>query len=154
MMETASPSRLLEDQHRRIDQGLQDIIDGAGSLARLSESLALLCLHLYAEEEILFPPLEASGLTMPVFVMKREHGQMWPLVQDLTAACGSAGPVDTLQNDCRELLQLLQIHNPKEEQILYAAADRLAADPDHGSLAQALEAARLPHGWACAMAPR
>ena len=153
-MGTASPSQLLEDQHRRIDQGLQDVLDGTGSLARLSESLALLCLHLYLEEHVLFPPLEASGLTMPVFVMKREHGQMWPLLQDLSAACGAAGPVDALRDDCRELLQLLQIHNPKEEQILYAAADRLAAGPDHGSLAELLDAARLPDDWACAMAPR
>lgn len=153
-MGTASPSQLLEDQHRRIDQGIQEVLGGTESLARLSESLALLCLHLYTEEEVLFPPLEASGLTMPVFVMRREHGQMWPLLQDLAAACKSEAPVDALQGDCRELLQLLQIHNPKEEQILYAAADRLAAGPDHGSLAEALEAARLPDGWACAMAPR
>ncbi|WHZ12130.1 MAG: hypothetical protein OJF60_002571 [Burkholderiaceae bacterium] len=153
-MNTMPPSRLLESQHHRIDQGIERVLDGTGHLSALTESLALLLRHLYAEEEILFPQLEASGLTMPVFVMKREHGQMWPLVHELTAACQSAGPVDTLQETCRELLELLQIHNPKEEQIVYAAADRLAAGADHGSLADALEAARPPDGWACAMASR
>jgi hypothetical protein len=51
------------------------------------------------------------------------------------------------------LLRLLQRHNPKEEQILYAAADRLDAERADGWLARALEAGRMPDGWTCPPIP-
>lgn len=150
-MATTLPSQLLEVQHRRIDAGIKGIVDGGGQLSALAESLALLRLHLYVEEELLFPPLARSGLTMPVFVMKREHGLMWPLLETLAGACVAAAPAAGLHDTARELFQLLQMHNPKEEQIVYTAADRLAAGD--ATLVQALESARLPDAWACALAP-
>jgi iron-sulfur cluster repair protein YtfE (RIC family) len=143
---------MLTDQHRRIDQGVKGIADGTGPLAALAEALSLLRLHLYVEEGLLFPPLVQSGLAMPVFVMKREHGQMWPLLQELAAGCVATTPVAKLQAAARELFQLLQIHNTKEEQIVYTAADRLVADHADGPLIQALTAAQVPDGWVCAMA--
>lgn len=152
-MVTTQPGRILEDQHRRIDEGVKGIIDGSGPTVALARSLALLRLHLYVEEEILFPPLEASGLAMPVLVMKREHGQMWPLIQDLSAACDAGDGADALRDRCDTLFRLLRIHNPKEEQIVYTAADRLAAKPDGRLRAADLEVAEPPEGWRCAMAP-
>ena len=55
-------------------------------------------------------------------------------------------------------MQLLKIHNVKEEEVVYAAADRYAnAHPDaalaNTSLTQAIAAARMPEDWVCAMAP-
>lgn len=149
-MDMPLPSQLLAAQHRRIDQGVLGILDGTDQPAALADSLALLRLHLYVEEEVLFPPLVKAGLTMPVFVMKREHGEMWPLLQTLTAACGSASLVEALREPCGQLFQLLQIHNPKEEQIVYSAVDRLA----DASLTETLQTTRVPDDWTCAMAPR
>ena len=153
-MTATLPSQLLAIQHRRIDAGIKGVVDGTGQLPALAESLALLRLHLYVEEGLLFPPLVNSGLGMPVFVMKREHGLMWPLLETLAGACAASAPVASLHDTARELFQLLQMHNPKEEQIVYTAADRLAAGDDGEKLVQAIEAARLPDAWACAMAPR
>ncbi len=151
-MDTSLPSHVLEDQHRRIDAGVQAVIDGHGSHVGLAESLALLDLHLYAEEAILIPPLQQAGLGMPVFVMQREHGLMWPLLRELDAACATGQPLDALRDACRELFALLRVHNPKEERILYAAADRLATAKADGSLVAALAGAARPHAWKCAAA--
>lgn len=153
MMATVPPSQLLEAQHRRIDEGIKPVADGTGGLSPLAESLAVLRLHLYLEEELLFPPLAKSGLAMPVFVMKREHGEMWPLLQALTVACEAKAELATLREPCQRLFRLLQIHNPKEEQIVYVAADRLAAGRADGLLVETLQTARLADGWVCAMAP-
>jgi hemerythrin-like domain-containing protein len=152
-MESVRPGQLLEDEHRRIDKGLEDILEGTGSARELIESLALLRRHVYLEHEILFPPLTKAGLVMPVLVMKREHAQMWPLIDGLASACESGSAVETLRASCGELLRLLQRHNPKEEQILYAAADRLDAERADGWLARALEAGRMPDGWTCPPIP-
>lgn len=151
-MDTVLPSQMLTDQHRRIDRGIQAIAEADGSTSELAESLSLLHLHLYIEERLLFPPLVESGLTMPVFVMKREHGQMWPLLQILMAGCVHASRAGRLQADARDLFRLLQIHNTKEEQIVYTAADRLVASPADGPLTRTLAAAQVPDGWVCAMA--
>lgn len=148
-MDTVPLSTTLADQHRQIDHGVQGIVDGHGGLGALAASLALLRRHLYLEEAYLFPPLVKAGLAMPVFVMKREHGQMWPLLVSLSAACGTATPVAALHEPARQLFQLLRMHNTKEEQIVYTAADRL----HDAALAETIGQARAPDGWACATAP-
>ena len=145
-------SRLLAAQHQQIDQGVEGIVAGAGATPALKSALKLLREHVYMEEAALFPPLVKAGLAMPVFVMQREHGQMWPLIR-LEAACAARAAADDLCEDARQLLQQLKIHNPKEEQIVYAAADRYASTRTDPPLAQTLAAARMPAGWVCAMAP-
>ncbi len=153
-MSAELPSQLLTAQHRRIDEGVQGIIDGSGERAVFAEALVLLRLHLYVEEECLFPPLAKSGLTMPLFVMKNEHGQMWPFLQSLSEACASSSPLEGMCDSARELFQLLQIHNQKEEQIVYTAADRLVTERDGKSLTGALKAGKAPDDWVCEKAPR
>ncbi len=152
-MDTELLSRLLAAQHRHIDQGVEGIVDGSGEPQALVAALKLLREHVYMEETALFPPLVRAGLAMPVFVMQREHGQMWPLIVRLESACAAGTVVDDLRADARQLLQQLKIHNPKEEQIVYTAADRYTPASADASLAQAMAAARMPAGWICAMAP-
>lgn len=153
-MDDTLPSRLLQRQHRQIDEGIENIVNGKHDFAALAQSLGLLRVHIYVEEEFLFPPLQESGLTMPIFVMKREHGEMWPFIDTLAAACESAaGPTAAdLHDTALALLRLLQVHNPKEEEIVYTAADRLAAEAGEAPWRQPLETAEIPSGWRCAMA--
>lgn len=139
---------LLKRQHRDIDAGIEAVAHGRGDVEALARSLRVLRRHLYLEEQILFPLLVNSGLTMPVFVMKRDHGQMWPLLERLTTSCDASAALATLQDGCRELLQLLQMHNPKEEAVIYTSADQISAD----TLVQDLEGAELPDGWRCELA--
>lgn len=148
-MDSTHPSQWLEAQHRQIDDGLKAALRGSASDAVLADALRLLQEHIHLEEAVLFPPLERAGLSMPIFVMQREHGQMWPLIETLLASGAAAA-----HEPGRELFQMLQIHNPKEEQILYRAADQLPQQTEDGALLRALQDARMPAGWACAMAPR
>lgn len=145
---------LLTEQHRAIDAGIEPVLIGQGSREQLQNALELLRLHLFLEEEILFPLLEQHGITMPIFVMKREHGLMWPLLQELTHACQNGAELVTLAGPCEELFRLLQMHNHKEEQIVYTAADDIAARGAEESLWATLEATvHVPDDWVCAMAP-
>ena len=153
-MDTALPSKLLAVQHHQIDQGVAGIVDGSGTPATLSAALKLLRQHLYVEEAAMFPPLAKSGLTMPVFVMQREHGQMWPLITGLEAAGAAGAGIDALRTDAGKLLMLLKMHNPKEEQIVYSAADRYEPAHPEATLVAAMAAAHMPDGWVCANAPR
>lgn len=152
-MDTALPSKLLAVQHHQIDQGVAGIVDGSGTPAALAAALKLLRQHLYVEEAALFPPLAKTGLTMPVFVMQREHGLMWPLITGLEAACAAGADRAALRTDADKLLMLLKMHNPKEEQIVYAAADRYEPAHPDASLVAAMAAARMPQDWVCANAP-
>lgn len=153
-MDTTLPSKLLAVQHQQIDQGVAGIVDGGGTPAALAAALKLLRQHLYVEEVALFPPLAKAGLAMPVFVMQREHGQMWPLIAGLEAACAAGAERAVLHADASQLLMLLKMHNPKEEQIVYAAADRYEPAHPDAPLVAAMAAAHMPEGWVCVNAPR
>lgn len=153
-MDTGLPSKLLTVQHQQIDQPVEAGANGAGDAIALAAALKLLREHLYVEEVALFPPLAATGLTMPVFVMLREHGEMWPLIARLEAACAAGADAAALRSDARLLLMLLKMHNPKEEEVLYAAADRYEPMHPAASLIDAMAAARMPAGWMCKMAPK
>lgn len=157
-MDTALPSERLTIEHHQIDQGVEGIVNGTGEPQALMAALKLLRQYVYVEEQVLFPPLAETGLAMPIFVMNREHGLMWPLIRSLEAACAAAAAADTLREDARNFMQLLTIHNVKEEEVVYAAADRYAnAHPDtsltHTSITQAIAAARMPEDWICAKEP-
>lgn len=146
-MNMVLPGKLLAEQHRQIDQGLGSTTGGTGTPAALATSLKLLREHLYIEEEVIFPALGKTGLAMAVLVMRREHAEMWPLILSVEAACAAGTSVDNTREDVRALLKLLAAHNPKEEQTVYAAADRYdLAHPD-ASLASAIAAAHMPEGW-------
>lgn len=155
MQDGTQASDLLTHQHRAIDAGIKPVLDGGGRLPVLQEALQRLRLHLFLEEEILFPALEQRGITMPVFVMKREHGQMWPVLDALLQACAAGAELATLRDDCDGLFKQLQIHNGKEEQVVYTAVDDLAALGLRERLVETLDATvDVPPTWSCAMAPR
>lgn len=147
-------SAWLEQQHQRIDAGILGVLDGSGTQAQLRHALMLLRAHLHLEETVLFPVLEAANLAMPVFVMKREHGQMWPLLQRLVADEADALDDGSRKALCGDLNQLLQIHNGKEEQILYTVVDRLVAEGDEDLALASLERVRAPQDWLPAAAAR
>lgn len=141
-MSAPSASELLQTQHQDIDFGIQGAMDGSSDQVELLRSLDLLREHLHLEETVLFPVLEGS-VGLSIMVMEREHGLMWPLMEALVKACREGAALEAMEDDLDELFQLLQVHNPKEEQILYSVAD------EHAGLADALAAARLPEGWVC-----
>ena len=108
--------------------------------------------HIFLEEEFLFPPLREAGMVAPIFVMLREHGEIWNTMAALDAELaqdpGSAATAEV----CRRLLEQLERHNAKEEPILYPHADTMLPDGARARLRTFLNAGRMPEGWVCARA--
>lgn len=149
-MDTPSNEALLTDQHREIDLGIAGLVDGSGSRDELIESLELLRRHIYVEEAILFPLLaDDYSFAMPLAQMKHEHGDMWPLLEAALEGSASGAPLDDVLEACRALFGHLQVHNPKEEEAIYAAVDRFTQGTAHQSLESAFETTAIPAGWVC-----
>ena len=82
--------------------------------------------HFKREEEGLFPAFEAqTGSTDgPTQVMRYEHEQVKGLIGNLAAALEEKDK-DAYLSLCESVMILLQQHNMKEEQMLYAMCDRV-----------------------------
>lgn len=148
----------LEREHREIDSGIEAFAAGLPETRNHTEPLvgamAALRRHIYLEEEFLFPPLRKAGMTMPIFVMIREHGELWAsmdaldaLLQNRTAAQDTEE--DIVLNSCRALLAQLDKHNSKEEPIIYSQADKVLSESTGTELQVFLETGCMPQGWVC-----
>ena|SRR5215469_2760672 len=154
-MEIETLAAALEREHQQIDDGISIFESGshAGKQALL-RAIHALRRHIYLEEELLFPLLRESepALYASIFVMLREHGQLWQVLDSLEQEpnlTGSSGDVRTL---CRQLTVLLVHHNPKEEKVLYPRADVLLPEPAAARLREFMASGQLPAGWTCAKA--
>ena len=85
--------------------------------------------HFDMEEKVMFPAFEhKTGMTQgPTAMMRMEHDQMRQLLEDLKTDIR-----ETNQNHffgvSESLMMLMQQHNMKEEQMLYAMADNHLGD--------------------------
>lgn len=121
----------LTHDHRDCDHRLADV---ESALMKKDWNTAMQCWesfcqdierHFMSEEDILFPAIEEfTGSTDgPTEVMRREHDAMRALMSELASALerrvekDSMGVLDTL-------VTMIQLHNVKEEQVLYPMADR------------------------------
>lgn len=88
----------------------------------------------------------------PVFVMLREHAQMWLILDALERdlECGIAS--DAALARCNQLTIQLQQHNLKEERILYPQADDVLTGSASEQLRTFLDSGELPEGWVCEQA--
>jgi regulator of cell morphogenesis and NO signaling len=146
----------LEREHREIDAGLEAFASGLpggeGQLAPLMGASSALRRHIYLEEEWLFPALREAGMVAPVFVMLREHGEIWRALDELERQSNEGAPGIALLEKYRELAAVLEAHNAKEEQILYSQADRVMPAPASAELTQFFKSGQMPDGWVCASA--
>lgn len=148
MTEGSALADALTAEHRAIDVGIEAFLGDAADAGPLRDAMLALRRHIYLEETFLFPPLKPT-MMMPLFVMLREHGELWRAMDEVDAAVASGGDADA---KCRDLLVLLDEHNRKEEPIIYPRAD---ADLDEGvraELADFLESGTYPDGWVCEQA--
>lgn len=141
----------LECEHRGIDGGIEAFIESlpAGKSERepLLRSMNGLRRHIYLEEEFLFPPLRAAGMMVPLFVMLRQHGELWQAMDVLGTLLDADSDVDALTASCRALLELLDQHNSKEEPIIYPQADAVLDDGAQAKLLSFLDSGQMPDGW-------
>jgi regulator of cell morphogenesis and NO signaling len=146
----------LEREHHEIDQGIETFLvgqaEGQPPTEMLTCAIGALRRHIFLEEEFLFPPLREAGLVAPVFVMLREHGEIWNTLDVIEAELGAGAPRSTVDETCRALLAQLEQHNSKEEPIVYPQADAVLTAAASAGLKAFLAAGRMPDGWACAKA--
>ena len=145
----------LEREHREIDAGIEaftsGLAEGKADPAPLAGAIAALRRHIYLEEEFLFPPLRPQMMA-PVFVMLREHGEMWATLDALDAQLAAGGADASMANACHELVAELERHNGKEEQIIYTVADELLSAEASAALQAFIDSGQMPEGWVCAKA--
>lgn len=144
-------SDALEREHHEIDAGIEEFTAGLESgdptTEPLLRAMAALRRHIYLEEEFVFPPLRAAGMVPPVFVMLREHGEIWTTMDALEASLAGDLGGEAVLATCRALLGQLEAHNAKEEPIIYPQADAVL-DPDaQAQLMAFLESGEMPGGW-------
>jgi iron-sulfur cluster repair protein YtfE (RIC family) len=149
-MEIESLAAALEREHHEIDAGIAAFTAAPGNPQPLTRAIRALRRHIYLEEEFLFPLLcEAEpGLTAPVFVMLREHAQIWAALDSLEREPDD----DTRLTLCRQLTVRLLHHNLKEEKVLYPRADQALPPAAADRLRAFLGSERLPEGWVCVKA--
>lgn len=143
----------LEREHHEIDAGIDEFVAGVESGRTATESvvraMAGLRRHIYLEEEFLFPPMRSGGLMAAIFVMVREHGQMWRLMDALDGQLADGTDPAAVLDTCQQLIGELKAHNPKEEQIIYPQADGALNGAATGELKAFLESGAMPDGWVC-----
>ncbi len=143
----------LEREHHEIDEGISEFVSrlGAGEtrVEALSKALDALKRHIYLEEAFLFPPMRHGGLMAPIFVMIREHGQMWRLMDDLLQQASAGGDAAILRDICDQLTGSLEAHNFKEERVIYPQADASLSPEATAELHQFLGTGSMPAGWVC-----
>lgn len=142
----------LEREHRDIDGGIEEYSAGLShnetDPTPLLRAMRGLRRHIYLEEQILFPPLK-STMAMPIFVMVREHGELWDAMDQLDAMLASEANPRTMHDACRELLAKLDAHNSKEEPIIYSKADESLDADAAARLREFLARGTIPDGWRC-----
>jgi hypothetical protein len=148
----------LEREHREIDGGIDAyahaLAEGSTDVEPLTRAMAGLRRHIYLEEEFLFPPLREAGMVMPIFVMLKEHGDLWNSMDQLEALLAPKAGTDAsvLLERCRELLATLDAHNSKEEPIIYTQADVVPSSDANAKMRAFLESGTMPAGWVCTKA--
>lgn len=128
-------AKAFTDDHVRCDHSFAALEEAVASgrweaAAPLLDAFgAQLGRHLDAEEDAVFPALEAHiGDGGPLAVMRMEHDEMRELAGRLGPALDARDPEDFL-GVADTLLVLMQQHNIKEEQIVYALAEDLLGEP-------------------------
>jgi len=149
-MGTESLAAALEREHHEIDEGIAAFAASPRNPQPLARAIRALRRHIYLEEEFLFPLLgEAEpALRAPVFVMLREHAQIWNTLDALEREPGGS----TGHALRRQLTSQLLHHNLKEERVLYPRADDTLPPSVAGRLRAFLSSGELPEGWVCVKA--
>jgi regulator of cell morphogenesis and NO signaling len=149
-METESLGAALQREHHEIDEGIAAFTASPGDPQPITRAIGALHRHIYLEEEFLFPLLRQAepALAAPVFVMLREHAQIWATLDALER---EPAPGDALVL-CRQLTVRLLHHNLKEERVLYPRADDVLPPAAAGRLRAFLGSGDLPAGWICTKA--
>ncbi len=149
----------LEREHNEIDGQIAAFVAGlkVGEIRAepITRAMAALKRHIYIEEAFLFPPMRNGGLTMPIFVMIREHGDMWRMMDVLAQLVASGADRTAVRDVCEQMVVALESHNVKEEAVIYPQVEGSFTPEAEEEMKRFLATGTTPEGWVCqAVAPR
>lgn len=149
-MEHKTLGAALEAEHHDIDDGIEAFLAQPTDRLELSEILARaltgLRRHIYLEEVFLFPPLKTAGLMGPIFVMEREHGELWKAMDQIDGLILEK-EASAVHEACTSLLELLEKHNAMEEKTIYAQVDELLNSGAGAALSEFMGSGSMPEAW-------
>jgi len=127
-------SNFMRNEHRMCDESFAKAEEAANNsdfkeaFKYFEEFMIDTLKHFDKEEEILFPKFEevTGSSEGPTQVMRYEHNQVRGLLEQLKDAIDKEDK-DRFFSITDTLMILLQQHNMKEEQMLYAMCDRVLA---------------------------
>ncbi|UVI35055.1 hemerythrin domain-containing protein [Brevibacterium spongiae] len=155
-----SVGEVLERDHHRIDGYFEKFAqslsgDGPIDVEAFTTGAAGLRHHIYVEEVLHFPAMKAGGLMGPVFVMLREHGELWDRMDEIASKLEAGASSGEIAAPVWEALETgLEAHNDKEEKILYPAGDDLLTADLGEEILETLANPDIPEGWTCEMSGR
>ncbi len=125
-------SNYMRDEHRSCDESFAKAEQAANNgdfketFKHFEDFMVETLNHFAKEEELLFPAFEEAAGSMegPTMVMRHEHNQVRQLLEQMREAIESEDK-DRFFSVADTLMILLQQHNMKEEQMLYAMCDRI-----------------------------
>ena len=123
-------SSFLTTDHRACDEEFADMENAVASgdwdlsAEKLNKFITDLLHHFDMEEKVMFPTFEdVTGMIQgPTMIMRMEHSQMRNILEDLKADIEKKDK-NHFFGVSESLMMLMQQHNMKEEQMLYAMAD-------------------------------
>ena len=145
-MTLTSVKQYFEDDHARLDSLFAEFqslkrTDAAAAKQKFNAFLSGLTPPHIWEEEILFPLFEErTGMshTGPTEVMRQEHKIINRHLDAIHGKVRAADPES--DSDEADLLDVLNVHNMKEERILYPAIDQALDDDAVKAVEQAMDA--------------
>ena len=123
-------SSFLTKDHRACDEEFANLENAVASdnweesAIKLNKFITDLLHHFDMEEKVMFPTFEeVTGMTQgPTMIMRMEHDQMRQLLNALQEDLDKKNK-NHFFGVSESLMMLMQQHNMKEEQMLYAMAD-------------------------------
>ena len=94
--------------------------------------------------------LPAGPLMMALMVMRKEHGEIWRRMAELSQSLSTeSADEERVEQLCQEILALLDRHNSKEEPVIYPHMDADLNGEEQRLIRELLEGGALPEGWVC-----
>lgn len=140
-------SNYMKSEHRECDEifvaSEKSVIDG--NFEQAEKQFVLFAddtlKHFKKEEESLFPTFEkiSGSAEGPTKVMRYEHEQVRGLIGNMAEAIEKKDS-DAFLSMAESMMILLQQHNMKEEQMLYAMCDRMIPQESKESMLEEMKA--------------
>lgn len=151
-MEREGIAQFFQHAHRRAEGHLEDFEEelekGRVDVGFCDQAVHELRLHLYTEEEILFPRL-GGALAEAVADLKEQHGRVSDLIDELEAAAHQNTDTARIRKSLSALNNLIAAHGSTEDLGVYPDLISILGVERSQALLREIDRAQLPTGWKC-----